>query len=72
MENIMDITDDHLKELKVSIGHRIIFKNKVKFYKEKRDTEGKDLEKQDLERLEKKEEEQIILKKKRSSVNVVS
>lgn len=37
MENIMDITDNHLKELKVSIGHRIIFKNKVKFYKKEKD-----------------------------------
>lgn len=36
-----------LEELKVSIGHRIIFKNKVKFYKEKR--EGKNLEGKDLE-----------------------
>lgn len=48
VENVTDITDDHLKELKVSIGQRIIFKNEIKLYKEKKETEKKEKENQNI------------------------
>jgi len=42
IENMVHLTDDHLKELQISIGNRIIFKHKLKLYeneKEKKETE---------------------------------
>lgn len=33
IENMIHLTDDHLKELQVSMGQRIIFNDKIKLYK---------------------------------------
>jgi hypothetical protein len=48
IESMTDITDDHLQELKISIGHRIIFKNKIQVYKEKKELE-KNVQKQNID-----------------------
>ncbi|XP_036148807.1 uncharacterized protein LOC118647643 isoform X3 [Monomorium pharaonis] len=37
IDNMKDLTEDHLKELKISIGHRILLKNKIKRFMEEKE-----------------------------------
>ncbi|XP_077280586.1 uncharacterized protein LOC143907596 isoform X3 [Temnothorax americanus] len=72
LENITDITNDHLKELKVSIGHRIIFKNKIQLYKENKEAGEKIAEKKIAEKKiaeEKITEEKIVEEKDLQVIN---